>query len=100
MGEEIAIREIDRLKQKMGEGITLDETLFEALNCSIKALGKQIPNKPTIKTINEKVIDVFCPTCNIKIFRCFHEEGKEKTWNYSQQSHKCCVECGQKLGWV
>jgi len=98
MDNEIAIREMNRLKYKMSEGITLDETLFKALNTAIFALEKQISNKPMIEMVNEKVADVICPNCKKNIFRCYYEvKGNE--WNQSQKRHKYCEDCGQKLEW-
>jgi len=65
---------------------------------NVRVLKKQIPIKPIIKMVTEKVADIFCPNCNKQIFRCYYE-NKEKEWNQSQKSHKYCVGCGQKLKW-
>ena len=36
--KELTIKEMNRLKEKMSKGITLDETLYEAINAAINAL--------------------------------------------------------------
>lgn len=83
MDNEIALREMNRIKEKLSKGITLDETMFEGVIMAIEALEKQIP----IKVSTEYDDEFTCPVCEIT------------TEDYDVTTLKVCPECGQKLRW-
>lgn len=66
-----------------------DEILDEALKLAIEALGKQIPQKPIIKSWSPAL----CPFCGSELSESLGDGY------YKHYKDKKICDCGQKLNW-
>ncbi|AFK94288.1 MULTISPECIES: hypothetical protein [Thermoanaerobacterium] len=67
-----------------------DNILDEALRLAIEALGKQIPQKPIIKSW----LPALCPCCGAEL-----SEDLGDGYYKHYKDKKICDKCGQKLDW-
>ena len=85
--------EIEALEDIVDSGINLGAGDFvdvEALKVAVKALEKQIPKKPIMKTDS---CAYFCPCCNGHIRSIYTRK------EIILDEHIFCGRCGQKLDW-
>ena len=67
--------------------------MMEALDMAIKALEKQIPQKPKIESWSPALCPALCPACEAELSESIGDGYYKHYYNLN------ICECGQKLKW-